>query len=77
MVILSFLPLTGCDIVPMARRRQALVEEFHSTDIFQIPEDPRIYIVRSGDGTVWYVQLEVNTGKIWAKTQLFGLVSAQ
>lgn len=70
--LLPLLFLVGCDEMTWDynKSRQRIVEEFQTTEIFDVPNQTCRFVVRDTSGAVWFVAIKTNN-QIESKTQIF------
>lgn len=62
--------LVGCSGQRAVKDRQKVVTEMQSTEVRQSPDHPCGWIVRTEDGSIWYVQTRF-FNKMSTKSQIF------
>lgn len=74
LAVIATIALGACgDGMSNTKCRQAVVEQFATSDVQQLPELPYAFIVRSRDGSVWYVETRgARKAEVTHATQLFG-----
>lgn len=79
-IALLTMPLaTGCsqDGYNEAKVRQAIIQEFKTTDVAQVPNTKWRYIVRKTNGEVWVAEVMGAKAEVTASTLIFPASTTQ